>query len=108
MTKLERTISELYARETELKEALEDLPIKEHAYKKQKAVEFRLASGTEKARAALAEEKCEQELLDYLKADARAALAKQLVEDCRAVLSARQTLQSTEFRNNTVISRNQT
>jgi hypothetical protein len=107
MTDIEKTISELFRRETEFKDALTALPEIENRYKTKKAVEYLKADGSVEARKAIAEEKCAQEALEYLQADARATLAKELLNDCRAVLSAKQSILSAEFRYSQAYSKGQ-
>ena len=108
MTKIEKTIEELFRREQEFEEATLSAPEAEHRYKVDKAVAYLGGEGSIEARKAKAEEICSESFLEYLKADARAKIAKEKLEDARAVLSARQSLERNQFQSNQAYSRNQT
>ena len=107
MTKLEKTIEELFRREQEFEAATIDAVEKEHRYKVDKAVAYLGANGSIEARKAIAEEICSDAYLDHLKADARAVIAKEKLNDVRAVISARQTIESNQYKSNVIISKNQ-
>lgn len=107
MTKLEKTIEALWEREKEFEAATLALPEAEHRYKVAEKVEYLKAEGSIPQREAIAKEKVSDLYIDYLKADARATIAKAKLEDARAVLSARQTIESNQYKSNVIISKNQ-
>lgn len=108
LTQIEQTIRELWAREQEFENATLALPVAEHKYKVAEKVEYLKAEGSIPQREAVAKEKVSELYLEYLQADARATIAKAKLEDARAVLSARQSLERNQFQNNQAFSRNQT
>ena len=107
MTKLEKTIEALWEREKEFEAATLALPEAEHRYKVAEKVEYLKAEGSIPQREAIAKEKVSDLYIDYLKADARATIAKAKLEDARSVLSARQTIESNQYKSNVIISKNQ-
>lgn len=91
-SQLEKSLTELYGRETEYGTALQDDAEAEHAYKMKQAREYLAADGTEKARTATALIACELLHLDYLKKAAVKDFTKEKLRDSQQALSARQSL----------------
>lgn len=91
-TRLEDSLKELYSREQEFGQALEESAIAEHVYKMKQAREYLAAEGTEKARAAQATVACEKEHLTHVKTEATRDFTKEKLRDSQQALSARQSL----------------
>ncbi len=91
-SRLEASLTELYAREQDYQTACEDSAQAEHRYKLKQAREYLSAEGTEKARTATALVACDEEYLDYLQKDAVRDFTKLKLQDSQQALSARQSL----------------
>lgn len=89
---LEKSLTELYSREEALRTALNNAAEIEAEYKLKLAKEYRLAEGTVKDRENLALEKCKEEYIAYVKADAVRAFTKEAMRNSQQALSARQSL----------------
>jgi len=95
---VEKVIGELYARETEYKNACTTLADAEHAYKVALAEEFGKADGSVDVRKNLALIACKVPYKTYLQAEAVKDYTKELLRDAQQVLSARQSLLSASVR----------
>lgn len=96
--KIEKAIAELAKREKAFEEAQNEFAAAEFEYRQSKAVEFLSAEGTDKAREAISIQKSAGKMERKIKAEAKVHILKTLVEDCRQVLSARQSILSAESR----------
>lgn len=96
---IEDTITRLYHAQVAYREALAAAAQAEAEYKKTKAVIYMsLVEGTIKDKEAKADEDCHDLYLAKLQADATAVFCKQVLENLRAVISARQSILSAEAR----------
>ena len=93
-TNVEKVITELYSRETEYKNACNNLADAEYAYKTALAVKFNEGEGTVDQRKNSALIACKEQYKAYLQAEAVKDYTKELLVDCQKVLSARQSLLS--------------
>ncbi len=93
-SRLEKSLTELHARETAYQEACENAAEKKHAYEMRKAKEFLLADGTVPARKATAMLACEKEHQDWLNAQAIKTFTYQKLKDAQGASSARQSILS--------------
>lgn len=91
---IEKAIVALHQREQAYKEAVQDYAEAEFEYKRARAHAYLTAEGTIKDKDALADIKTEKEHQRKLACEATLALTKAMLEDCRAVLSARQSILS--------------
>jgi hypothetical protein len=97
---IEKAIIHLHERGDLYRQALMAKAEAEHAYKLARSEAFLKAEGTIKDKEALADLAVKDLHLKYLTADATAAFAKGSLEDCRAVISARQSILSAESKTN--------
>jgi hypothetical protein len=97
---IEKAIIHLHERGQLYKEAMMAKAEAEHAYKTARSAAFLKAEGTIKDKDALAELAVKDLLLTHLTAEATAAFAKASLDDCRAVISARQSILSAESKTN--------
>lgn len=93
---IEKAIAELYVREKAYVEACQEFAIAEAEYKRKRAMKYLNADGTIADRNAQADLDCWDEHKRKLAAEATVALTKALLEDCRQVLSARQSILSAQ------------
>lgn len=91
-SQLEQSITELYDREKDLRDACLSAAEIEGEYKLKLAKEYRLAEGTIKDRENTALENCQEQYLAWLKADAVRAFTKEAMRNSQQALSARQSL----------------
>lgn len=96
--KLEKTIGELYTRETAYASACNDAAANEHTFKIKFATEFRKATGSVDLRKQTAMIECQEEYSNHLTADAVRDFTKEKLRDAQAVLSARQSILSATAR----------
>lgn len=93
---IEKTITELFVRERAYVEACEEYAIAEAEYKRKRAMKYLHADGTIADRNAQADLECWEEHKRKIAAETTVALTKALLEDCRQVLSARQSILSAQ------------
>jgi len=91
---IEKAIVALYQREKAYVTACEELAVADAAYKRKRAMCYLKADGTVADKNATADAECWEEHKRKLGAEATVALTKALLEDCRQVLSARQSILS--------------
>lgn len=97
---IEKAISELFVREKAYVEACKELAVAEADYRRKRAMTYLNADGTVADRNAQADLECWEEHKRKLAAEATVALTKALLEDCRGVLSARQSILSAQAKSN--------
>lgn len=95
---IEKAIVELFSREKAFVAACEELAVADADYKRARAVAFLRAEGTMGDKNAKADAECWEQHKRKLAAEATHALTKALLEDCRQVLSARQSILSANAR----------
>lgn len=93
---IEKAIAELFVREKAYVDAVHEQYEAEHVYKQKRAEVYLKADGTIADRNAQADLECDGEYKRKAKADAMLALTKLLLEDCRNVISARQSILSAQ------------
>lgn len=93
---IEKAIAELFVREKAYEKAVDEQWQAEHAYKKKRAEVYLRADGTIADRNSQADLECDEEYKRKVKGDAILALTKVLLEDCRNVISARQSILSAQ------------
>jgi hypothetical protein len=93
---IEQAISELFKREKAYTAAVHEYTEAEHLYKEARAHAYLAADGTVADRNAIADLECIKEYQCKIKAEATLAMTKVLLEDCRNVLSARQSILSAQ------------
>lgn len=93
---IEKAIVELHVREKAYVEACEEYAIAEAEYKRKRAMKYLNADGTVADRNAQADLECWEEHKRKIAAETTVALTKALLEDCRQVLSARQSILSAQ------------
>lgn len=99
---IEQAIIHLHERGKTYKEALMARAAAEYNYKTAKSAAYLKAEGTIKDKEAIADQEVKELYLDYLTAEAQATFTKSSIDDCRAVISARQSILSAEAKANTV------
>lgn len=97
---IEKAISELFVREKSYVEACKEMAVAESDYRRKRAMKYLNADGTVADRNAQADLECWEEHKRKLAAEATVALTKALLEDCRQVLSARQSILSAQSKAN--------
>ena len=96
--KIEKAINELALREHAFASAVIESAEAEGTYRQAKAEAYLKADGTIPEKEMQADKQCQAEYARKLIADAMERLTKNKLEDCRAVLSARQSLLSAELK----------
>lgn len=97
-TNVENGLTELFSRETDLGEALNNEAQAEHDFKLKRAEEFLKADGTVDAREAKALIACKEQHLAYLKKKATKEFTHAKWKDALANVSARQSILSAEVK----------
>jgi hypothetical protein len=100
---IEKTILELHKREKAYSEAVAAMVEAETEYRRKRAMIYLNADGTIADRNAQADIECWEEHKRKIGAEATLALTKALLEDARAVLSARQSILSAQSKTNLAI-----
>lgn len=93
---IEKAIAELYVRERAYMEACNEAALADAEYRRKRALKYLNADGTIADRNAQADLDCYEEHKRKIAADATQALTKALLDDCRAVISARQSILSAQ------------
>lgn len=91
---IEKAIAELFVREKAYSQFLKDEAEQEHQYRKSRAVAYLEAEGTVADKNAVADLQCADLYQKKVEAEARVAASKAMLDDCRQVLSARQSILS--------------
>ena len=91
---IEKAIAELYVREKAYVEACRELALADAEYRRKRAMKYLNADGTVADRNAQADLDCWEEQKRKIAAEATQALTKAMLDDCRAVISARQSILS--------------
>jgi hypothetical protein len=97
---IEKTILELHRREKAYSEAVAEMVEAETNYRRKRAMIYLNADGTIADRNSQADVECWEEHKRKIGAEATLALTKALLEDARAVLSARQSILSAKSKTN--------
>lgn len=97
---IEKVILELHKREKAYTDAVASMVEAETAYRRKRAMIYLNADGTVADRNAQADIECWEEHRMKIAAEATLALTKALLEDARAVLSARQSILSAQSKTN--------
>lgn len=93
---IEKAITELHLREKAYVEACQEYAVAETEYKRMRAMKYLNADGTIADRNAQADLECWEYHKRKIAAETTVALTKTLLEDCRQVLSARQSILSAQ------------
>lgn len=93
---IEKAIAELYVREKAFEEAVHEYTAAEADYKEARAEAYLKADGTVADRNAAADSYCSPQYRRKVKAEAIMSLTKLKLEDCRNVISARQSMLSAQ------------
>lgn len=96
--KIERAIEELARREKAFEKAQEEFANAEYEYRQAKAKEFLSADGTDKTRESISIKKSAAQMKRKIKAEAQVHLLRTMLDDCRQVVSARQSILSAEVK----------
>lgn len=99
---IEQAIIHLHERGKNYRQALMELATAEYNYKTAKSEAYLKADGTIKDKEAIAEQQVKDLYLTYLTAEAEATFTKASLDDCRTVISARQSILSAESKANTL------
>jgi uncharacterized tellurite resistance protein B-like protein len=94
--KIEKAIEELARREKAFADAQSVFADAEYDYRQARATEFLKADGTDKTREAISVQKSAAQMKRKIKAEANVHLLRTMLDDCRQVLSARQSILSAE------------
>lgn len=97
---IEKVIVELHKREKAYSEAVANMVEAETNFRRKRAMTYLNADGTVADRNAQADLECWEEHRLKIAAEATLALTKALLEDARAVLSARQSILSAQAKTN--------
>lgn len=98
MQLIEKAVRELYRREKQYAISCREMAEAEAEYRQKRAVLYRDANGTIADRNAQADLGCIEEYKRKIHAETSQALSKALLDDCRVVISARQSILSAQSR----------